>query len=161
MEATLDKLTGRFDRLLLMLAKTLGPELITQFPGTLTAAQFSLLHVLQQMDTPCTVSTLASTLDVTPSAITGMLDRMADQGFVTRTRDTNDRRLVYVALTKAGQDILNSLLHMRQRVIEHCLTQLDREALAAFMDTLEALGTIAQTLDVDALIESSNPETEP
>src|SRR3712207_4051085 len=46
-----------------------------------------------------TVSTLAAQMKVSPPNVTGILDRLEQHGWVRRTNDPNDRRVVRVVLT--------------------------------------------------------------
>lgn len=48
------------------------------------------------------VSVLAATLDVRPSTVSKMLDRLADKGLVERHQEARDGRLTVVGLTKSG-----------------------------------------------------------
>jgi DNA-binding MarR family transcriptional regulator len=50
------------------------------------------------------VSALAVSLDVRPSTISKMLDRLSDRGLVERRQEERDKRLTLVCLTPAGED---------------------------------------------------------
>ncbi len=159
MERSLDDLTERFERSMFVLAKALGPDIVTRFQWGLTSGQLFLLHFIQQHESPCTVSKLADKMEVAPSAITVMLDRLENHGYVSRTRDKNDRRVVIVALTDAGVHKLNEVLLVRRRVVGHYLAQLDGGELQSFIHTLDSLAAIAQSVDVDVVIGQSDKET--
>jgi DNA-binding MarR family transcriptional regulator len=59
------------------------------------------------------VSQLAQQMNVSPPNVTGILDRLEDEehgpGFVRRTNDPHDRRVVRVVLTEKGQRFLESI----------------------------------------------------
>jgi DNA-binding MarR family transcriptional regulator len=55
------------------------------------------------------VGTLAERLQVRHHTAVELLNRLEDGGFVHRKRDTQDRRLVHVSLTKRGEQILDEL----------------------------------------------------
>jgi DNA-binding MarR family transcriptional regulator len=50
------------------------------------------------------VSALASTLDVRPSTVSKMLDRLSDKGLVERRQVDRDKRVTLVCLTPDGED---------------------------------------------------------
>ncbi|GAB6935867.1 hypothetical protein JCM14720_17880 [Calditerricola yamamurae] len=70
--------------------------------GALTPGQIRLLFHLAQ-DGTGKVSDLSDRLGITPGAVTGMVDKLEEQGLVERVRSRNDRRVVHVRLTDAGQ----------------------------------------------------------
>ncbi|MDD5495989.1 MAG: MarR family transcriptional regulator [Candidatus Omnitrophica bacterium] len=62
---------------------------------------------------------LAHLLNVTTAAITGMIDRLVRDGYVTRVREPKDRRVVKVKLTTRGNNLLAKLNeHRRQSTID-------------------------------------------
>lgn len=71
----------------------------------LTGPQFHMLMLINRRGV-CNVSDLASAMEVKPSAITVMLDRLVQNGFVERRHDENDRRAVLVSLTDYGNEMI-------------------------------------------------------
>jgi DNA-binding MarR family transcriptional regulator len=55
------------------------------------------------------VSSLAHQMKVSPPNVTGILDRLEHHGWVRRTDDPHDRRVVRVILTDDGRQFLDSL----------------------------------------------------
>ncbi|MBW2028175.1 MAG: MarR family transcriptional regulator [Deltaproteobacteria bacterium] len=70
----------------------------------LTGAQSGVLRNLVQ-DGPLSSVELSRRLHVTPSNITGIIDRLEKKGFVSRTRNSGDRRIVTIALTVDGEKL--------------------------------------------------------
>lgn len=151
MNQNIDSLTERFDKALFVFMQNLGPQLINRAQLGLTPGQVFMLHFIRQ-DTQCTVSKLAEKMEVAPSAITVMLDRLENHGFVSRNRDKVDRRVVIVELTDAGERKLNHVLDVRKQIIERCFAQVDSDELAIFMRTLETLSSVASALDLKEII---------
>jgi DNA-binding MarR family transcriptional regulator len=58
---------------------------------------FRCLDILDQ-EGPMTAGQLAERARLSPAAMTALLDRLEDRGFASRTRDTEDRRRVLVAV---------------------------------------------------------------
>jgi len=74
----------------------------------LTMPQLKVLLLLgQQGKAP--VSWLATRMKVSPPNITGILDRLEQRGWVARTNDPLDRRVVRIVLTKEGDLLLHDL----------------------------------------------------
>lgn len=153
----IDALSERFEKSLFILSKNLGPELIARTQLDLTPGQVFMLYFIQQ-ENPCTVSTLAEKLEVSPSSITVMLDRLESHGFVTRVRSTNDRRVVITELTEKGKAKLNHVLGVRKQITQYCLEQVDVKELESFISTLESLASIAQAMKADEVLRLSNVE---
>lgn len=59
---------------------------------------------------PKPAGVLAQASGLTPAAATSMIDRLEKRGFVERQRDAEDRRKVFVALTRPAADTLQRFL---------------------------------------------------
>jgi DNA-binding MarR family transcriptional regulator len=95
-----------------------------------TPAQVQLAVELA-IDGPATVSELAHRLGVSAPAVSLLVDRMTEHGMVERTRDTADRRMVWVRLTPAAQAIADALLGVwREQLIRfmELVPEAEREA---------------------------------
>jgi DNA-binding MarR family transcriptional regulator len=68
----------------------------------LTHAGWQVLLALWKDDN-LTQREVADRVYVTQATVTGVVDTLEREGFVTRTRDETDRRVVRVALTKDGR----------------------------------------------------------
>ena len=68
----------------------------------------SIVNVLAVLDVdgPLPMRGLAETLDVSQASATGIVDRMEQRGLVERRRDDDDRRVVRVALTEEGRNLI-------------------------------------------------------
>src|SRR5687768_8082282 len=78
---------------------------------TPTQTQMELAVELAQ-EGPATVRDLARRLGVTPAAVSLLVDRMAEHGWVERERGEADRRVVWVRLTPPAQGMADALLHV-------------------------------------------------
>jgi DNA-binding MarR family transcriptional regulator len=110
----------------------------------LTIAQLkSLFFISNQGST--TPGKLAVALDVTPTNVTGIVDRLVRQGLVSRTEDAQDRRSVSLRATDKGEELVTKLRSRRIGYLSEVLNrmhvdQLARMAqgLAAFVEATEA-----------------------
>ena len=74
----------------------------------LTGPQSTLLRTLVK-EGPLSSASLSRRLYVTPSNITGIIDRLEKKGLVERIRKERDRRIVLINLTESGAELSNSL----------------------------------------------------
>jgi DNA-binding MarR family transcriptional regulator len=70
----------------------------------LTYPQYIAIVALWEQDEQ-TVKSLSERLFLEPSTVTPMLKRLEAMGFVTRTRGTEDERMVFVRLTETGRQL--------------------------------------------------------
>lgn len=83
------------------------------------------------------VTALANFVDVNKSTMVEVLDKLEKKGYVIRERDSNDRRVVIVRITKEG---LNILEEVREKYKELILTLLsnvkDASCVIEFFDLI-------------------------
>jgi DNA-binding MarR family transcriptional regulator len=70
----------------------------------ISAAQLSVLSVL--MGGPRTIGELAAAEQVTPPTMSKLIVEMQEAGLVSRDRDATDGRVVWIASTPSGQQVL-------------------------------------------------------
>jgi DNA-binding MarR family transcriptional regulator len=85
-------------------------------------------------------SVLIKELDLDPSTVTRMVQRLEQAGFVTRGADPDDRRAVLVSATEAGEALRQGVGRMWRELEERTLAGLgegEREHLARLLAALE------------------------
>ena len=110
---------------------------------SLTIAQLkSLFYIADQEKT--NFKKLAEALGVTPPNITGIIDRLVEQGLVSRQENPEDRRIMLLEATEKGRSLLSSLRETRAIRMTQILTYMNVEelsllakSLAAFVQTAE------------------------
>jgi MarR family transcriptional regulator, 2-MHQ and catechol-resistance regulon repressor len=75
----------------------------------LTPSKYNVLRILRGEGKPIPVLEVASRLIQVVPAITGLIDRLEAQGLVQRKKCEEDRRVVYVAITKRGLELLTRI----------------------------------------------------
>ena len=70
-------------------------------------------------------SVIARTVELRQATVTVLLHRLEDAGFVSRRRDTEDRRRHWVALTPAGRNALEQSPDLLQHRFERGFSQLE------------------------------------
>jgi DNA-binding MarR family transcriptional regulator len=104
----------------------------------LTIAQLkSLFFIVDKEKT--NFKKLAEALAVTPPNITGIIDRLVEQGLVSRTENPEDRRIILLQATEKGRNLLNTLKENRNIKMTQILAKLSTEDLSCLAVGLSAL----------------------
>jgi DNA-binding MarR family transcriptional regulator len=100
---------------------------------------------------PHRITELAAGEGLTQPAITRLVDRLQDRGWVRRESDPDDGRVVIVRLTGAGEEMYGQL-RAEYRALVHeemaALADADVEALARAIDVLDELIARLQERDL-------------
>src|SRR5690606_29512171 len=72
---------------------------------SLTGPQLVCLRALRR-NGPMAPGTLARQISLSPATVTGIVDRLERRGLITRVRCVDDKRRAVLALTPAGQQLL-------------------------------------------------------
>ena len=100
----------------------------------LTPSQYNVLRILRGEGKPLPCLEIADRMIQMMPAITGLIDRLEQQGLVQRERCTEDRRVVYVAITEKARGVRGNLdepvLELHRLLIGHLsraeMTELSR-----------------------------------
>ena len=82
---------------------------------------------------------LAKALGVTPPDITRLVDRLVEQGLVSRREHPDDRRMQLLQVTDKGHSLLSKLREYRTTVLQRILTNLSDGDLLTVARGLRAL----------------------
>ncbi len=104
----------------------------------LTMPQLKSLVCVVQQEGP-TNGQVARSLGVGLSTMTGIVDRLAEQGLVIRREDVEDRRITRVLPTARGKELVEGLLRYRNEYITAVLSQLSEEQLRTVEQAFEYL----------------------
>jgi len=72
-----------------------------------TSSQLMLMFLLTQTE-KLTMGQLAEMLDLTPRAITGIVDALTKKKFVVRNQDLSDHRITWILLSAQGKSFLKT-----------------------------------------------------
>lgn len=106
-----------------------------------TGTQFNMLDLLSKKEAH-KVTDLAEKMGVKPSAVTTMIDRLANNGLVSRRHDENDRRAVLVSITSEGREVLRNFEEKCRNLTKRYLSHLEPNELEALATIYEKLGNI-------------------
>jgi MarR family transcriptional regulator, organic hydroperoxide resistance regulator len=87
---------------------------------------------------------LAERLKVSPSNITGIIDRLVEQGLVTRAENPEDRRILLLQTTPKGETMIAELREKRSSYLAQILTDLKMEELKNIDHGLTVLAQAAE-----------------
>ncbi|MEK3881375.1 MarR family transcriptional regulator [Paenibacillus sp. PL2-23] len=96
---------------------------LEQSLAPLTEGQLNVLELLLDSQ-PMKPSDLIQFLSTTPAAITTLLDRMERNELIVRTRDDNDRRIVWISVSDKGKTEAERGRHIRSSMIEQSLDRI-------------------------------------
>ena len=122
-------------------------ELLADIMDYLKPRHFTLnvslphLAILRWLDRsgPISVSAAAQFADVSQSAITQAAQKLEAKGYVRRTRDQDDQRVVWISLTDSGQHEVQVFKEMQRNRLQTLLAPLKGEEQRALRDILTHL----------------------
>jgi len=102
-----------------------------------------------------TAGQLAERTNLTSGAVTGLVDRLEQAGFVRRERDPHDRRRVIVQPSSAVQSLTMISDSLGQALAEICVRYTEQE-LATIVDFMATLTTVleAETASLEATMKT-------
>jgi DNA-binding MarR family transcriptional regulator len=106
--------------------------------GSLSLVHLHVLTVLQ-VNGSLPMSKLAEELDVSVASLTGIVDRMESRGLVERRREPDDRRVVLVHPTDAGNAVFGEMAAARRHTLEPLLDRMTDDELHSLLVGFRAL----------------------
>lgn len=119
-----------------------------EFAGgqALTVPQLFLLRQLVQSG-PSSISDLAEKLNLANSTVSGIVDRLERDGFVSRTRDKVDRRIVYVHLTEHAERFKAQVPEFQKKFLTELLQGVDEVTLQDMLTSFGRLHDLIQRFE--------------
>ena len=104
----------------------------------LTTVQFAALNMIHEVPNIDQAS-LSDMIAFDKTTIVKVLDRLAEKGFITRTRSQSDRRLNHLNLTARGREVIQKIQGMLDRSDARILAPLSAADQRKFMELLTRL----------------------
>lgn len=104
-----------------------------------TLPRFDVLAQLERAPEGLTMGALSRRLMVSGGNVTGLVDRLVEEGLVERRPVPGDRRAQIVRLSEAGKQSFGAMLPRHRRWIEDMLSGLNREEMATLLALLAKL----------------------
>ena len=114
----------------------------------ITGPQLSTLRVVHRMQ-PVSTGALARAAVIGYATLTGILDRLEEHGYVTRTRDPSDRRTVILKMTKEGERLLASAPSLLQNRLREELARMPASEQTAVLNSLLRIATLMEAEKVN------------
>lgn len=115
----------------------------------LTASQLLVMQHVAQAG-KALPSAIARAVDLKQATVTVLVKKLEQIGLVTRTRDTEDRRRVWVELTDTGQKTLDRSPDLLQNRFERGFESLEEWEQAMIIATLERIASLLDAEEIEA-----------
>ena len=92
---------------------------------------------------------LAEALRVTPTNITGKIDRLVKQGLVSRAGDAQDRRVLVLKVTTKGERLVTNLRERKRSSFSKVLAYMSKDELTALYKGLASLAGVVEDREVE------------
>ena len=135
-----------FIRRLMQGAEIYNKELNRRY--SISSAQLNCLLALFE-NGPLPPSQVAKYMMVKSSTVTGVVDRLEQKGLVERVRNSPDRRVITIQLTKAGKNLTANAPPPIQRKIVTGLRNLSQKEIESIALALSKLSDMLDVQDLD------------
>jgi len=108
-------------------------------PYQLSQQQFNILRILRGADNWVTMNDIKELMiDKFPNA-TRLSDKLLDKGLIERKRSEQDRRIVYLAISKNGMELLETIDNDKNTSHMDFLNNITDEEAKQFSDVLDKM----------------------
>ncbi|MBN1190677.1 MAG: MarR family transcriptional regulator [Dehalococcoidales bacterium] len=87
---------------------------------------------------------LAAAMKVTPSNVTGIIDRLVEQELVSRTENPEDRRMLMLRLTEKGEVLISNLRERRFNQMSSVLSRMTESELEVVLKGVAVLAEVVE-----------------
>ena len=109
-------------------------------------SHISVLFTLSKND-KMTMTSICKALVITKPNATVLVDRLVNLGFVERETDKNDRRLVYIVLTKEGKSFIENCKNNLRTKIKEILLLYSKKDLIKLNEALSIIKKLSDKLN--------------
>jgi DNA-binding MarR family transcriptional regulator len=114
-----------------------------------TLPRFDVLAQLDRAPEGLSMGELSDHLMVSNGNVTGLVDRLVEEGLISRTPSASDRRQSRVKLTPAGKRAFDAMTPQHERWIDDMFAGLSRQEMAQLLELLAKLKR--------SVVEGGNP----
>ncbi|MCL5067836.1 MAG: MarR family transcriptional regulator [Thaumarchaeota archaeon] len=111
----------------------------------LSIPELRVLKLLHN-STPVTMAGLSKELMLTQAAMTGLVDRLEEEGLADRVRSKEDRRIVRIALTTKGERVFREAEKIHRQFVEKVLESVEDEEILELSSVLNKLAKASEQL---------------
>jgi len=109
--------------------------------GLLQGRWWVLILLFREDDLTSSPSVLAKKAGVTKATMTGFIDGLQREGLVSRLMHDDDRRMLQIKLTPAGQQKLDEVIPVYYRKVEALMSILTAEQRESLVGNMKILGS--------------------
>lgn len=113
---------------------TIGNEMLK--PSKITVQQYNILRILRGAGKAITVNSVKERMIQKSPNSTRLMDKLCDKGLIERKRCENDRRVVYVEITKGGLETIEKIPIERFDAYMYKITEEEAKMLNTILDKL-------------------------
>ena len=110
--------------------------------GAITFAQMRVLWTLDNNGSSATPGEIADRLGISSSTATGLVERLAEGGYIHRVHSTEDRRQVLLSLRPKGRRLMAGFRKLRQSRLQRLMARLGPNDVVRMTDALTTLDEI-------------------
>jgi DNA-binding MarR family transcriptional regulator len=120
----------------------------------ITIPQLVCLNCIAE-HSPISASEISKQIHVSKSTLVGIIDRLEEKGFITRVRNSKDRRLVFIEITRDGKAMIKKAPSLLQDKLTEKLAQLTETEQKKIANSLEKLVDMmdAENIEKAAILE--------
>ena len=118
------------------LVRTVRQDFAVEFEGFIPYNEFTVLRALEDVLT-LRVSDVARRLNATNSYVTLTSEKLVQKGYIIRERNNEDRRTVYLTLTKEGINLVKKMDEIVYDYYDKTFGDISNEEMTTVMNILE------------------------
>lgn len=124
-----------------------------QYQQKSSGLNYLQLHTLEKIYKQKAMKTLeiSKIMEISPSTLIGVLDELEKKNLITRERQKEDKRIVVVAPTELGEQIVENHFKEDKAFLENLLKSLNADEQTKLVELLEKMTSGIQ--DLDALFQ--------
>lgn len=132
---SIDAQVEQFSAMFTQVRQMMGISFKHAHQNGMSATQFIILGSMEKapQDEPRTISWLANHMNIDPATVVRAVDSLEKRGLVTRRRDQQDRRQVFVDFTDAGRAARHEMHQRIQQRIATIFTDMTEEGRVSLL----------------------------
>ncbi len=125
-----------------IIEKRIRGYLKTEFDSTLP--RFDVLSALDRETAPITMSQLTDHLLVSNGNLTGLVNRLVEDGLISREIDPDDRRVQHVVLSPDGRNAFREMAEKHEALVDSLFSEMSDEDMATLLRLTTTLNSALQ-----------------
>jgi DNA-binding MarR family transcriptional regulator len=125
----------------ILFRELLQRQIVAIAQGTITPQQILAMEILFHQK-GSKMKDLSSSMGVSMATMTGIVGRLVRQGYVVRTLDQTDRRIINAQLTAKGTTLLKKIIDKKRHMFMEIFSQLSVEERSAYLTIITKIKNI-------------------